>query len=257
MNDKPVCIVTGANGGIGRATAAALQRDGWRLLATGLGDAGPLKEILRAEDRYAGHDLSDRQASPLIVEEALARFGRIDGLVHCAGTSHVAAFPGQEDDDWDRMMEINISAAHRMARAVGRALVEGGRGGAMVFISSIAWLSGGANPAYGAAKGGVNSLTFSIAQALGPQGVRANAIAPGIIATEMVRGAFPGEGFEQLKRAASARTPLRRLGQAEEVAEVAAFLMSSKASFVTGAVIPVTGGLELLPPIGSLAGNGS
>ena len=155
-------------------------------------------------------------------------------------------------DEWDRLLDVNLGCAFRMVRAVIGAMVGFGRGGAIVMISSIGWLSGGANPTYGATKGGLNSLTFNIAQAYGPYGIRANAVAPGIIATAMVDNAFQGPHFLYLESAASARTPLRRLGRPEEVAETITFLMSERASFITGAVVPVTGGLELLPPIGSI-----
>lgn len=248
--DRPVCLITGAGGGIGAATAAALVRDGWLIAASDL----PGVTCPEGAESFPA-DLADPAAAPALVDAVVARCGRIDGLVHCAGTSHVAGFPEQEDGDWDRVLDLNLSSAHRVGRAVGRRLKAAGQGGAMVFISSLAWMSGGANPAYGAAKGGVNTLVFNIAQALGPHGVRANSIAPGIIATGMVRGAFPGEKFARLEAAASARTPLRRLGAPDDVAELAAFLMSDRASFITGTVIPVTGGLELVPPIGNLEGS--
>ncbi|WP_118133586.1 SDR family NAD(P)-dependent oxidoreductase [Oceanicella sp. SM1341] len=248
----PVCLVTGAGGGIGRASVAALMDNGWRIAATDR----PGSECAEGDAlAFFPADLADPAAPEAVVAAALARFGRLDGLLHCAGTSHVAAFPEQDDEGWDRVIDINLSAAHRVARAVGRHLIAQGTGGAVVMISSLAWMSGGANPAYGAAKGGVNTLVFNMAQALGPHGVRVNSIAPGIIATDMVRGAFPGEKFGRLERAASARTPLRRLGRAGDVADVAAFLMSERAGFVTGTVIPVTGGLELVPPIGNIEGS--
>lgn len=245
------CLLTGGDGGIGRAVAASLRRDGWRVFATGLGDP---PETPANDYHYSPANLGEAGVAGRLVEECVARFGGITGLVHCAGRSHVGAFPAQEDEDWDALIDVNLTSLHRVARAVSRQMLASGAGGAFVAISSIAWTSGGANPAYGAAKGGVNTLVYNMAQALGPSGIRVNAVAPGIIATDMVRGAFPGDGFAALERAASARTPLRRLGRAEDVAETVAFLMSERAAFITGAVIPITGGIELLPPIGNLLG---
>lgn len=253
MTKRPVCVVTGANGGIGTAITNVLLEDGWRVFGTGLGELSVDGRKQSDEFAYQEADLREPSSAEKIADKALETFGQIDGLVYCAGLSNVRYFPEQEDDEWDYILDVNLSAAHRMSRAVAKPMLAAQRSGAMVFVSSIAWINGGANPAYGAAKGGLNTLMFNIAQSLGPRGIRANSVAPGTIETELLRRNFKGEAFATLEKASSARTPLRRMGKPEDVANVVGFLMSPRAAFVTGAVIPVTGGIEFLPAIGRLS----
>lgn len=252
------CIVTGADGGIGFEVAWRLIRDGWRVFATGLGDLSDKAPFESGNDMaaYVPADLTGPGSCEKIVDGCVERFGGVNGLVHCAGVSKVGSLQDFDQQEWEHLIDVNLGSAFRMTQAVAKPMLAAGQGGSIVMISSIAWQTGGANPAYGAAKGGMNSMVFYIAQMLGPSGVRANAIAPGIIATDMVRNAF-GDRYAALEKAASARTPLRRLGRPEEVAETAAFLMSERASFITGTVIPVTGGIEMLPPIGNLLEPGT
>jgi len=258
---RPVAIVTGASGGIGSATAAVLARDGFRLVLNGL-EADALE---RAASRLPGPrtdivchagDVTDRDLPERLCEVALRQFGRIDALAGVAGTSRPAGFHETDDAEWDRLVDINLSAAFRLARAVGRHMMDRGTGGAIVQVSSISYANGGGNVAYGAAKAGVVAMCYAMAQSLGPYGVRVNAVAPGLIDTDLVRRHFAGEAFDRLAEGASSRTPLRRIGRPEDVAEVIGFLVSDKAAFITGAVIPVTGGMELLPPISALPAAG-
>ena len=250
--DKPVAIVTGAGGGIGLETVRCLQRDGWRVCATSL-DTAEVSTLVGRDGHTIVADLTRADTAPGIISETVERFGRIDGLINCAGTSAVSLFHEQSDADWERFLDINLSAAFRISKAFISAALELPRAQrSIVLISSLAALAGGANPAYGAGKAGVCTLVYNMAQSYAGYGLRANAVLPGIIDTQMVRNAFPGEAFERLEAKASARTPAGRLGKPQDVAELCAFLLSERASFITGQSINITGGFELVPPIGKI-----
>jgi 3-oxoacyl-[acyl-carrier protein] reductase len=258
--DGPVTLVTGASGGIGTALAEILAGAGHRLALCALD--GPGLEALAARLAEAGTevatlagDLREPAAAAACVDLAISRFGRLDNLVTGAGASRAVPLVEMADEEWDGLVDLNLSAVFRLSKAAAKRMIAQGEGGAIVHISSIAHANGGANLAYGAAKGGVATLTYGMAQQLGPHGIRVNAVAPGIIDTPMVRTGFAAQ-FDGLVAGARARTPLGRLGRPEDVANVIAFLLSPGAAFVTGALIPITGGIEILSPISAIAGNG-
>jgi len=224
---RPVTLVTGASGGICGALAMLLAQAGHRLVLAGLDHPG--LDAVAAEATACGAevatiagDMRDRDHALACTDLAVERFGRLDNLVTRAGASRPVPMVEMEDDEWDKFVDLNLSAVFRVSKAAARQMIEQGEGGAIVHISSIAHANGGANLAYGSAKGGVATLTYGMGQQLGRHGIRVNAVAPGIIDTPMVRNGFAAQ-FDALVEGAALRTPLGRLGKPEDVAAVIAF----------------------------------
>jgi 3-oxoacyl-[acyl-carrier protein] reductase len=238
-----VAIVTGAAQGIGRATAAELASQGATAVVADVDAnlaAATAREIsgrgLSAEAVEV--DVSQKASVVRMVERVLERFGRIDVLVNNAGIAG-RAVPLEEvtDDDWERMMAVDLSSVFYCCRAVVPHMVER-RAGAIVNVASIAGKEGNPNMIpYSTAKAGVIGFTKALAKEVAPLGIRVNAVAPAVIETVILKQLTPQQ-VEYMK----SKIPLGRLGQPEEVASVIAFLASDGASFVTGQCYDCSGG---------------
>lgn len=233
-------LITGGGGGIGAACACALAGAGARVIVADR-DAGAARAVATA---LAGEaeplDVTDAAAVQALFA-ALERSGRTpDILVNCAGIQSVADPLDAAPEDWQRVLSVNLSGSFFTAQAFGQRLRAAGRPGAIVNIASTSSiLASPSRTAYVASKHGVVGLTRQLAFEFGPLGIRVNAVAPGVIRSPMTASYFDDPALLARLRAAY---PLGRAGEPEEVADVALFLASDAARFVTGAVIPVDGG---------------
>ena len=240
-----VVVVTGAAQGIGAACVERVARDGaavalWDIDETrALALAKSLVERGRRAEFFHG-DVANKAEVDAAVAATLKAFGRIDALVNNAGIFRAANFLDIDEADWDAVIGVNLKGAFLVAQAVAREMVKTG-GGAIVNLSSVnAVLTIPTLASYNVSKGGINQLTRVMALALADQGIRVNAVAPGTIATEMAKNAVLGSA--EARARILSRTPMRRLGEPAEVADVVAFLISSAASYMTGEIVVVDGG---------------
>ncbi|WP_149537504.1 SDR family NAD(P)-dependent oxidoreductase [Siccirubricoccus phaeus] len=250
MPEPRVALVTGAAGGIGRASALALAEAGWDVALADVREAAGAAEAVRVLGRRAlamALDVTSKAGVEAVVARILAEFGRVDALVNVAGVVGFGSAAEMPEAEWDRVLAVNLKGTFLACQAVIPAMRAQG-GGRIVNIGSIIGKNGGnARPwldraeqqrsgsaAYGVSKAGVHALTFFLAKELAADNIAVNAVAPGPIASAMTT-TFPD--------ALKALIPVGRMGTAEEVARVVAFLAAPETGFVTGEIVDVNGGM--------------
>lgn len=251
-----VIVITGAAQGIGAACARRLAGDGAAVALWDMAD-GPGRALAAelaaggARALYQHCNVAVKAEVDAALAATLAHFGQLDGLVNNAGIFKAAPFLEISEADWDAVLDVNLKGSFLVGQAVARELVKAGRG-AIVNMSSVnGTLTIPTIASYNASKGAINQLTRVMALSMADQGVRVNAVAPGTIATELAKNAVLTS--EEAKARILSRTPMKRLGEPEEIADVVAFLLSDASSYVTGEIVVVDGGrmtLNYTVPVG-------
>ena len=246
-----VAIITGSSRGIGRSIAKTFAREGAHIVLNGrktsdaqLDSLAQEIESLGVESLVVRGDVGEAETAGRLSMRALERFGKIDILVNNAGVSPMAAISEITEAQWDEVIRINLKSIFLCSKMVFPHMKERGSG-VILNISSGSGKSGGVGAHYAASKGGMNTFTRSLAFEGAPYGIRANAISPGPIKTEMAADIFTPER----KRFLSSIIPLGRLGDPQDIADAALFLCSDKASFITGEILELDGGLLFYKPL--------
>jgi 3-oxoacyl-[acyl-carrier protein] reductase len=241
-----VAIVTGSSRGIGRAIAEKLAAGGARVVVNYQKDAAAAAAVVEAIQARGGQamafqaDVRDPSQAQALVDAAREAYGRIDILVNNAGITRDTLLLRMGEEDWDLVVDTNLKGTFNCIKAAARQMMRQ-RQGRIVNITSIAGLAGNPGQAnYAAAKAGIVGLTKTVAKELGSRGITCNAVAPGYVPTDLTASVPP-----ELIQTALERTPLGRMGTPEDMAAAVAFLASEAASFITGQVLAVDGGLAL------------
>ncbi|MBU1108812.1 MAG: 3-oxoacyl-[acyl-carrier-protein] reductase [Candidatus Riflebacteria bacterium] len=241
----PVAIVTGSARGIGLEIARVLGENGYRIMLSDINEAGleTAKADLIAGDMIVATcvaDVSNGEDAEKLTNSTIEAFGRIDLLVNNAGITRDGLIMRMDENAWDLVLKVNLKGAFLMSKAVVRTMLKQ-KQGAIVNISSVIGLMGNAGQAnYAASKAGLIGFTKSFAKEFGRKGIRANAIAPGFINSEMT-AVLPDKVKEQML----AQIPMNSFGNPRDVANAVVFLASNKASYITGQVLTVDGGMVM------------
>jgi NAD(P)-dependent dehydrogenase (short-subunit alcohol dehydrogenase family) len=235
-----VVIITGAAQGIGAACARRFQREAAHVVLLDIDDAHGEALAVELGADYLHCDVSDKRQVELAVAKTIEKHGRIDVLVNNAGIFKAADFLDVTEEDFDAVLRINLKGSFLVGQAVAKVMAKAGRGSIVNMSSVNAVLAIPNIASYNVSKGGINQLTRVMALALAPHNIRVNAVAPGTIATELAARAVLTS--DEAKTKILSRTPMKRLGEPSEVADVVAWLASDAASYVTGEIVVVDGG---------------
>lgn len=241
-----VALVTGAGRGIGRAIACALAREGATVLVNYNGSKERALEVVKEIEGFGGTaeavgcDVSDFTACGNMIEEIIKKYTHLDILVNNAGVTKDNLIMRMSEEDYDKVLDINLKGAFNTIRHLSKQLLKQ-RSGKIINISSVSGVLGNAGQAnYSASKAGLIGLTKSVARELAVRGICVNAVAPGFIDTEMTQAMS-----EKVREAAVATIPMARMGSTDDIAQTVVFLAGNKADYITGQVICVDGGMAI------------
>lgn len=246
MEDRKTVLVTGASRGIGKEVALKYAENGYDVIINYVSDKTDVKALENefkekgAECLILKADVSNQDEVQKLVDGAIAKFGKIDVLVNNAGITKDNLLMRMSEEEFDKVLEINLKGTFLVTKAVTKYMMKK-RTGSIINLSSVVGVAGNAGQCnYSASKAGIIGFTKSIAKELASRNIRANAVAPGFIETDMT-SVLP----DNVKEAIHNQIPLKRMGSAKEVAELIYFLGSEKSSYITGQVINIDGGMVM------------